>query len=84
MQSVCVTRDILDPNGMSPHQNCKDVREYVLIRDGGVNETVRKQYLIKLPVDRDFLQEDAHDILLSDGGERISARNRSWWEHPSR
>ncbi len=66
---------------MRPHQNCRDVREYVLMRDGGVYETVRKQYLIKLPVDRDFLQEDA---LLSKGGERTSARNRLWWEHPSR
>ncbi len=71
---------------MRPQQNCRDVRDYALMRDVGVNETIRKQYLIKLPVDRDSVScRRMHmDALLSEGGDRTSRRNRSWWEHPSR
>lgn len=74
-----MTRDFLDPNGIRPQQNSRDVRDYVLMRDGGVNETVRKLYLIKLPADRDSVScRRMHmDALLSEGSDRFSLLDKT-------
>lgn len=60
--AICVF-DFLDLNGMRPQHNSTNVRDNALMRDDGVDETVRKLCLTKPPVDRDFFQES----LLSGG-----------------